>query len=274
MVESAERGRKSRAECGNGLALPIPGPETTERSVIVSSTTPLSTKDIYNLALKQTAIQLVSDESPEHNVPKKERPTISILYVSTSHNAGSAHGLSPHDEMSAPNLGRLILSKRTICYTSPPPPILTISKTALANSFHNRLTIESPRASNNLLRTKSADRMSAREVGGCAIARLWSTGGRRGIRMPLALELPRGMLRLWRWRGDLVMVASETADVEDEDCGRVSFGRGDAGTAVRVDVVDREEEEEAGDRERDGGIGVGEGGVSGFGVFRLVLSSA
>jgi hypothetical protein len=45
-----------------------------------------------------------------------------------------------------------------------------------------------------------------------------------------------------------------------------------------VDVVDREEEEEeeAGDRERSGGIGVGEeeGGVSGFGVSRLVLSSA
>jgi hypothetical protein len=45
-------------------------------SIVVSSTTPLSTKDIYNLALKQTAIQLVTDESPEHNVPKKEHPTI------------------------------------------------------------------------------------------------------------------------------------------------------------------------------------------------------
>lgn len=74
------------------------------------------------------------------------------------------------------------------------------------------------------------------------------------------------------------MVASDTADVEDADCWRVSFGRGDAGTAVRVDVVDRDEEEEAGDRERNGGIGVGEeegkGGVSGFGVSRLVFSSA
>ncbi|KAG1809972.1 uncharacterized protein HD556DRAFT_1317056 [Suillus plorans] len=37
-----------------------------------------------------------------------------------------------------------------------PPPILTVSKTALTSSFHNCLTIESPRASNNLLRTKSA----------------------------------------------------------------------------------------------------------------------
>lgn len=74
------------------------------------------------------------------------------------------------------------------------------------------------------------------------------------------------------------MVASDTADVEDWDCWRVSFGRGDAGTAVRVDVVDRDEEDEAGDKERSGGIGVeegeGEGGVSGFGVSRLVFSSA
>ncbi|KAG0694734.1 hypothetical protein DFH29DRAFT_880520 [Suillus ampliporus] len=36
---------------------------------------------------------------------------------------------------------------------------------------------------------------------------------------------------------------SEAADVEDMDCWRVSFGRGDAGTAVRVDVVERQEEE-------------------------------
>lgn len=120
--------------------------------------------------------------------------------------------------------------------------------------------------------------MSAREVGGCAVARLWSTGGRREMRTPLARELPRGMCWLWRWQGDLVTVTSETADVEDADCWRVSFGRGDTGTAVRVDVVDREEEEEeeAGDGERSGGIGVGEGegGVSSFGVSRLVLSSA
>lgn len=119
--------------------------------------------------------------------------------------------------------------------------------------------------------------MSAREVGGCVVARLWSTGGRREMRAPLAFELPRG---LWRWRGDLVMVASDTADAEDADCWRVSFGRGDAGTAVRVDVVDRDEEEddEAGDRERSRGIGVGEGegegGILGFGVSRLVFSSA
>lgn len=53
-------------------------------------------------------------------------------------------------------LVRLMLSRRTISYTSPPPPILTVSKTALTNSFHNRLTMESPRASNNFLRTKSA----------------------------------------------------------------------------------------------------------------------
>lgn len=69
-------------------------------------------------------------------------------------------------------------------------------------------------------------------------------------------------------------MASETADVEDTDCRRVSLGRGDAGTAVWVDVVDREEEEEAGDREWDGCTGVGEGGASGFGVSRLVLSRA
>ncbi|KAG2046426.1 hypothetical protein BDR06DRAFT_191639 [Suillus hirtellus] len=41
-------------------------------------------------------------------------------------------------------------------YTRPPPPILTVSKTALTSSFHNCLTIKSPRASNNLLRSKSA----------------------------------------------------------------------------------------------------------------------
>ncbi|KAG1859111.1 hypothetical protein C8R48DRAFT_714579 [Suillus tomentosus] len=46
-------------------------------SIVVSSTTPLSTKDIYNLALKQKAIQLVSDASaPQHNMPKKEHPTV------------------------------------------------------------------------------------------------------------------------------------------------------------------------------------------------------
>ncbi|KAG2747546.1 hypothetical protein P692DRAFT_20736259, partial [Suillus brevipes Sb2] len=32
--------------------------------------------DIYNLALKQRAIQLATEESPEHNVPKKEHSTI------------------------------------------------------------------------------------------------------------------------------------------------------------------------------------------------------
>lgn len=69
-------------------------------------------------------------------------------------------------------------------------------------------------------------------------------------------------------------VVSETADVEDADCWRVSLGREDTGTAVRVDVVDREEEEEDGDKERGAGIGAGEGGASGFGVSRLVLSSA
>jgi hypothetical protein len=58
------------------------------------------------------------------------------------------------------------------------------------------------------------------------------------------------------------MVASETADVEDADCRRVSLGRGglDDGTAVRVDVVDRDEEEEAGEGERGGDIGAREGG--------------
>lgn len=117
--------------------------------------------------------------------------------------------------------------------------------------------------------------MSVREVGGCTVARSWSTGGMWEMRTPLVFELPRGILWLWRWRGDLVTVASETADMEDADSRRVSFGRGDAGTAVRVDAVDREEEEEeAGDGERSGGIGAGEGAVSGFGVSRLVFSSA
>jgi hypothetical protein len=69
-------------------------------------------------------------------------------------------------------------------------------------------------------------------------------------------------------------VGSETADMELADCWRVSFGRGNAGTAVRVDVVDREEEEEVGDGMRSAGIGVGEGRGSGLGVSRLVLSSA
>ncbi|KAG1744306.1 hypothetical protein EDB19DRAFT_1849700 [Suillus lakei] len=54
----------------------LPSARELVRGIVVSSTTPLSTKDIYNLALKQTAIQLVSNELPEHNVPKKEYPTI------------------------------------------------------------------------------------------------------------------------------------------------------------------------------------------------------
>jgi hypothetical protein len=54
----------------------LPSARELVRSIVVSSATPLSTKDIYNLALKQTAIQPVSNESPEHNVPKKEHPTI------------------------------------------------------------------------------------------------------------------------------------------------------------------------------------------------------
>ncbi|KIK40669.1 hypothetical protein CY34DRAFT_86839 [Suillus luteus UH-Slu-Lm8-n1] len=54
----------------------LPSAREIVRSIVVSSKTPLSTKDIYNLALKHTTIQLVTDESPEHNVPKKEHPTI------------------------------------------------------------------------------------------------------------------------------------------------------------------------------------------------------
>jgi hypothetical protein len=54
----------------------LPSARELVRSIVVSSATPLSTKDIYSLALKQTAIQPVSNESPEHNVPKKEHPTI------------------------------------------------------------------------------------------------------------------------------------------------------------------------------------------------------
>jgi hypothetical protein len=60
--------------------------------------------------------------------------------------------------------------------------------------------------------------MSAREVGGCAIARLWLTGRTQEMQTPLALELPRGMLCLWRWRGDMVTVESEIADAEKADC--------------------------------------------------------
>jgi hypothetical protein len=58
---------------------------------------PLSTEDIYNLALKQTAIQLATTESPGYNVPKSiqlssveykgddllDRLTQSIPYFST-----------------------------------------------------------------------------------------------------------------------------------------------------------------------------------------------
>ncbi|KAG1881929.1 hypothetical protein C8R48DRAFT_682777 [Suillus tomentosus] len=55
----------------------LPSARELVRSIVVSSTTPLSTKDIYNLALKQKAIQPVSDASaPQHNVPKKEHPTV------------------------------------------------------------------------------------------------------------------------------------------------------------------------------------------------------
>lgn len=74
------------------------------------------------------------------------------------------------------------------------------------------------------------------------------------------------------------MVTSETADVEDTDCRRVSLGRGelsvlDDGTAVRVDVVEREEEEEAGEGERGGDTGAREG-VSGFDISRFSCSRA
>ncbi|KAG2078349.1 hypothetical protein BDR04DRAFT_1041268 [Suillus decipiens] len=55
----------------------LPSARELVHNIVISSKTPLSTKDIYNLALKQTAIQLVSDESgPQHNVPKKEHPSI------------------------------------------------------------------------------------------------------------------------------------------------------------------------------------------------------
>ncbi|OAX40448.1 hypothetical protein K503DRAFT_855324 [Rhizopogon vinicolor AM-OR11-026] len=53
----------------------LPSARELVRSIIVSSTTPLSTKDIYHLAVKKTGIQPVSDELPEHNVPKRESPT-------------------------------------------------------------------------------------------------------------------------------------------------------------------------------------------------------
>ncbi|KAG0707208.1 hypothetical protein DFH29DRAFT_1076467 [Suillus ampliporus] len=54
----------------------LPSARELVRSVIVSSTTPLSTKDIYNLAVKQIGIQPISDQSPEYSVPKTEHPTI------------------------------------------------------------------------------------------------------------------------------------------------------------------------------------------------------
>ena len=98
----------------------------------------------------------------------------------------------------------------------------------------------------------------------------------REERTRLVLGLPRGVLRSWRLRDEaLVTVASDTADVEETDCRRVNLGRGelsvlDDGTAVRVDVVEREEDEEdeAGDGERGGDIGAREGGTSGFGISR------
>lgn len=90
--------------------------------------------------------------------------------------------------------------------------------------------------------------------------------------MRLGLGLPRGVLLSWRSRGDLVTVVSET--MEDVDCCRAVFEQGDTGTAVRVDVVERDEDEEAEDRERGGNIDVMEEEVSGFGVCCLVLSCA
>lgn len=69
-------------------------------------------------------------------------------------------------------------------------------------------------------------------------------------------------------------MASETADIEDVDCWRAIFGQGDTGTAVRVDVVERDEDEEAENREWGGVDDVMAGGASGFGVCFLVLSCA
>lgn len=88
----------------------------------------------------------------------------------------------------------------------------------------------------------------------------------------LGLGLPRGVLFSWRWRGDLVTVVSET--IEDVGCWRAVFGQGDTGTAVHVDVVERDEDEEAEDRERGDGVDIMEGEVSGFGDCCLVPSCA
>jgi hypothetical protein len=92
------------------------------------------------------------------------------------------------------------------------------------------------------------------------------------VRRRLGLGLPRGVLLSWRWRRDLVTVVSET--IEDVDCWRAVFGQGDTGTAVRVDVVERDEDEEAEDRERGGGVDIMEGEVSGFSDCCLVPSCA
>ncbi|KAG0707224.1 hypothetical protein DFH29DRAFT_771276, partial [Suillus ampliporus] len=49
----------------------LPSARELVRSVILSSTTPLSTKDVYKLTMKQP----ISDQLPEYNVPKIEYPT-------------------------------------------------------------------------------------------------------------------------------------------------------------------------------------------------------
>ncbi|KAG1868001.1 hypothetical protein C8R48DRAFT_701974 [Suillus tomentosus] len=86
----------------------LPSARELVRSKVVSLTAPLSTKDIYNLTLKQTAIQLVSHESaaehptimpgmkiqPSTRPPHPEHPIRSLQRVDTdigrtqSHNAG------------------------------------------------------------------------------------------------------------------------------------------------------------------------------------------
>jgi len=96
----------------------------------------------------------------------------------------------------------------------------------------------------------------------------------REERTRLALGLPLGVLWSWRRRGfALVTVVSETADVEDTDGRRVGLGCNefsalDDGTAVRVDAVERDDREEAGDGERGGDTGVPGSDISRFSCSR------
>ncbi|KAG1744149.1 uncharacterized protein EDB91DRAFT_1080941 [Suillus paluster] len=76
--------------------------------------------DIYNLAVKQTGIQPVSDESPQYNVPKKEHPTI-------------VRGCMRQPSTRPPHPEHSVRSLQTTTPTPPPKPspAPTLSKSEL-----------------------------------------------------------------------------------------------------------------------------------------------